>query len=195
LRRLAAVLDAWQVRPPRVWRLDDPDSATLALAAGTVLGCPVELWSADGATGAGLVVAYDLATLSEETIASLREHRPGQALWAHAACWTDEPPCAADLTTYLCQCNVSPWGERLRLNVETRESEKVPASKAPPEGRAAEVLAASLQADALTDLPALVELARASQRLEGEHGPGALRVDGRRRRQGTNSPVLSSRFC
>jgi hypothetical protein len=192
IRRLAAVLQAWDVRPPRVWRLEG-DSAALAVAAGAVLGCPVEPWPAGGAD-AGLVAAYDLATLPEEAAASLREHRPGQVLWAHASCWTEEPPFAADLTTYLYQYNVSPWGERLRVDPETRKTGKVPPSTAAPEERAAEVLAAQPEADALADLPRLTELARAAQRLEGEHGPGALRGEGRRRRQGTNSPVPSSRF-
>jgi hypothetical protein len=141
------------------------------------------------------VAAYDLTTLPEETVASLREHRPGQAVWAQASCWTTEPPFAADLTTYLYQYNVAPWGERLRVDPQTRETEKLPASTATPEERAAEVLAATPEADALADLPRLAELARAAQRLGGEHSPGALREEGRRRRQGTSSPVLSSRFC
>jgi hypothetical protein len=194
IRRLATVLDAWEVRPARVWRLENPDSAALALAAGQVLGLPVEPWPAGGSRDGGLIVAYDLATLGPETVTTLREHRPGQVLWAHASCWTQEPPFAADLTTYLHQYNVSPWGERLRVNPETREAEKSPPSTAPADERAAEVVGASLAADALADLDGLVGLAHAVRQLSGEYGPGALRHDGPRRRQGSNSPVLSSRF-
>jgi len=194
LRRLAALLDDWQIRPARVWRLQDVDSAALALAAGQVLGCPVEPWPDGGSEGEGLVVVYDLATLADETVETLREHRPGQVLWSHASCWTQEPPFAADLITYLHQYNVSPWGERLRVTPEKGEAEKVPPSTAPAEERAAEVVAATLEADALADLPRLVELARAARGLSGEHAAGALRRDGPRRRQRTGSPVLSSRF-
>jgi hypothetical protein len=194
LRRLAAVLAAWQVRPPRVWRLDDADSAALAVAAAQALGCPAEAWPSSGSDDPGLIVVYDLAALPEEAVAALREHRPGQALWSHASCWTAEPPFAADLTTYLHQYNVSPWGERLRVDPQTRQTEKVPPSDAPPEQRAEEILAAAPEPDALADVRQLVELARAAQGLAGEHGPGALRRQGWRRRQGINSPVQSSRL-
>ena len=194
LRRLAAVLDCWQLRPERVWRLEDIDSAALAVAAGRMLDCPVERWPAGGSQGAGLIAVYDLGTLAGGTVETLREHRPGQVLWSQASCWTQEPPFAADLTTYLHQCNVSPWGERLRVNPEAQEAEKIPPSTAPAEERAAEVLAATLEADALADIPRLQELARAMRGLAGEHGPGALRSEAPRRRQGTNSPVLSNRF-
>jgi hypothetical protein len=194
LRRLAAVLDCWQLRPARVWRLEDADSAALAVAAGQVLGCPVVSWPAGGSLEGGLIAVYDLGTLAEGTVETLREHRPGQVLWSHASCWTQEPAFAADLTTYLHQYNVSPWGELLRVNPEGREAKKIPPSTAPAEERAAEVLAATLEADALADVPRLVELARVVRGLSGEHGPGALRSEGPRRRQGTNSPVLSNRF-
>jgi len=194
IRRLAAVLDCWQLHPARIWRLEDTDSAALALAGGQILGCPVEPWPAEGSRDEGLIVAYDLATLADKTLAALHPHRPGQVLWAQAACWTQEPPFAADLTTYLYQYNVSPWGERLRVNPESRETETLPASTAPAEARAAAVVAAELEANALEDVPSLVALAQAMRGLTGDHAAGALRQSGPRRRQGTNSPVLSNRF-
>jgi hypothetical protein len=192
LRRLAAVFDAWQVRPARVWRLPDDDSAALALAAGQVFGCPVQAWH--GGAGEGLVGVYDLSTADGEVAAALAEHRPGQVVWSHASCWTQEPPLAADLTTYLYQYNVSPWGEGMRLDDKTHKVVKSPPATSPAEQRAAQVTAATLEADALADVAALAELARAARGLTGEHGPGAFRGEGRRRRQGTNSPVPSNRF-
>ncbi len=194
LRRLAAVLEAWNIRPPRVWRVDEPDSAALAYAAAEILGCPLVAWPAAGSNEAGLVPVYDVANLPEPIVVALREHRPGQVLWTQAACWTTEPPFAADLVTFLHQINVSPWGERRRVDPETKQMVKDPPSTAPPAERAKQVLEAPLEPDALTDLPALLELARSAARVTGEHGPGALRVDGLRRRQGTNSPVPSNRF-
>jgi hypothetical protein len=194
VRRLMAVLDAWQHRPRRIWRLEDTDSAALALAVGQVLHCPVEPWPQQGSHEEGLLAVYDLNTLAVEHLAALREHRPGQILWSHASCWTTEPPLAADLTTYLYQYNTSPWGERLSVNPETQQPEKSPPSTAPAEDRAAEVVAASPEQDDLADLPRLLELVRAGQSVSGEHAAGAMRSEGKRRRQGTNSPVLSSRF-
>jgi hypothetical protein len=194
LRRFAAVLDAWQATPERVWRLGDPDSAALALAAGELLGRPVEPWPADGSPAPGLIPCYDVAALSEETAASLGDHRPGQIVWSQASCWTTEPHFAADLTTYLYQHNVSPWGEGMRVNWETGKAGDAPASTAPPEERARAILDATVGPDDLTDLPQLVALARVAGGFKGEHAPGALLTEGRRRRQGANSPVLSSRF-
>src|SRR5262249_51840811 len=194
LRRLAAVLAAWDRRPAGVGRLEDDDSAALAVAAGQILGCPVESWPAGGTAGEGLVAAYDLSTLDPTVIETLREHRPGQVLFSHASCWTQEPPFAADLTTYLYQYNVSPWGEGLQVDPKTRQTVRGAASTAPAVERAAEGVAAPLEADGLAGLPRLVGLARSAQGLSGEHGTGALRRDGPRRRQGRNSPVLSNRF-
>lgn len=194
IRRLASVLDDWQLRPSRIWRLEDTDSAALALAAGQILGCPVEPWPAGGSQDEGLIPVYDLSMLGDETIETLLEHRPGQVLWSHASCWTQEPPFVGDLTTYLHQYNVSPWGERLRVDPATREADNLPASTAPAENRAVEVVNATLEVDALADVPRLLELTRVVRHLAGEHGAGALRRDGQRRRQGTNSPVFSSRF-
>jgi hypothetical protein len=141
-----------------------------------------------------LIVAYDLAGLDETLLGPLRQHRPGQLLWAHASCWTAEPPFAADVITYLHQYNVSPWGERLRVNPDTRQTEKLPVDTRPPQARATEVVAANLEAGALQDVPALVDLVKAGLQAVGEHGPGAFRTEGLRRRQPVGSPVPSNRF-
>ena len=57
---------------------------------------PAEPWSESRAAEPGLIVVYNLAALDGDLLKSLREHRPGQILWAHASCWTSEPPFAAD---------------------------------------------------------------------------------------------------
>jgi hypothetical protein len=195
IRRLTSVFEAWSVRPARVWLLPDPDSASLGVATAQVLGLPVERWPADGTAEPGLIVAYDLFTLDETLIKQLREHRRGQFLWAHASCWTAEPPFAADLTTYLYQRNVSAWGERLRVvNLDTRQTETLPADNRPPPDRAAGLVAAELGAEALEDVPSLVDLAKAAQQVTGKTGLGAFRTEGLRRRQPVGSPVPSNRF-
>ena len=194
IRRLASVFEAWSVRPTRVWLLPNPDSASLGSAAAQVLGLPSERWPPRGTTEPGLIVAYDLSTLDETLMRQVREHRRGQFLWAHASCWTTEPPFAADLTTYLYQYNASPWGERVGMNPDTRQFERLPADTRPPADRATEIVAANLDAEALKDVPALVDLAQAARRVTGGTGLGAFRTEGLRRRQPVGSPVWSNRF-
>jgi hypothetical protein len=159
-----------------------------------VLGLPGERWPAGGTTEPGLIVAYDLSTLDETLVAQVREHRRDQFLWAHASCWTAEPPFAADLTTYLYQYNVSPWMKQGRLNPDTKQLEMRPADTRPLHDRVADIVAANLHADALKDVPAVVHLAEAAQRVTGETGLGAFRTKGLRRQQPVGSPVPSSRF-
>jgi hypothetical protein len=194
VRRVAVGLEAWGFVPPRVFALPDRNSAALALACGWMLSVPVEPWPDGGSEAQGLVVVYDLANVEESVVAALAEHRPGQALWSHAAGWTREPPFAADLTTYLYQFNVGPWDGGLRVNPETNSPEQAPPEVGTPEELGARIAEAEMEPGALDDLPALAALARAARTVPGEHGPGALRRDGRRRRQWEGSPVLSSYF-
>jgi hypothetical protein len=194
IRRLASVLEAWSAWPARVWLLPNPESASLGSATAQVLGLPGERWPAGGTTEPGLIVAYDLSTLDETLVAQVREHRRGQFLWAHASCWTAEPPFAADLTTYLYQYNVSPWMEQGRLNPDTKQLEMRAADTRPLHDRVADIVAANLHADALKDVPAVVHLAQAARRVTGETGLGVFRTEGLRRQQPVGSPVPSSRF-
>lgn len=194
IRRLAAVMAAWSLWPERVLLLPEEGSVSLGIAAGEILGVPCEAWSENRVAEPGLIVVYDLAALDGDLLQSLREHRSGQILWSHASCWTSEPPFAADLTTYLHQYNVSPWGERLRANPDTQQTEKLPADIRPPQDRATEIVAASLETEALQDLPSLVELSKAARQVTGESSAGAFRTEGTRRRQPVGSPVPSNRF-
>jgi hypothetical protein len=194
VRRVAAVLEAWRVTPSRVFALPDRNSAALALACGRLLSVPVEPWPDGGSEAEGLVAAYDLATVEASVVQALAEHRPGQILWSHAAGWTREPPFAADLTTYLYQFNVGPWDGGLRVNAETNNPEPAPPEEGTPEELAARIAEAELEPGALDDLSALATLARAVRTVPGEHGPGALRRGGQRRRQWENSPVPSNYF-
>jgi len=194
IRRLASVFEAWSVGPAKVWLLPNADSASLGYAAAEVLGLPSEQWPAGGTTEPGLIVAYDLSTLDDTLVEQMREHRRGQFLWAHASCWTTEPPFAADLTTYLYQYNESPWCERLRVNPDMKQAETVPADTRPPSDRAAEILAENLDAEALKDVPALVDLVQTARRVTDGTGLSAFRTEGLRRRQPVGSPVSSAFF-
>jgi hypothetical protein len=200
LRRLALALEALALRPPRVYLLADRESAVLGHAAARLLEVPAVPWTHD-ASGAGapqepgLLVVYDLAGLSRPTLASVSAHRPGQVLFAHATCWTADPPFAADLTTYLYQTNVSPWGSQLRVDPQTRAVSRTEPRAEPVEALAEEVVSARLPDEALepADVDALRRLAVAAAQV-ADDGPGALRAAGPRRRQWAGSPVKSSFF-
>ena len=102
LLRLHAVLDSMDRTPERILLLPDRHSQVLGRAAAAMYGLPAEPYAPDRD---GLVIAYDLAELEDE---SLGEHRAGQVLFAHATCWTDPPPVCPDVTTYLYQVNIAP---------------------------------------------------------------------------------------
>ncbi len=181
-------LQALGMSMPRVYLLPDRDSQILGTAAAAVLGLPAEPWPGDGA---GLIVAYDIAALDEDTWREVAEHRPGQLLWGHASQWTTRHPYCADLVTFLYQENTPPWGARLIVDSETRKSDKAPADDAPVEVIARRI--AALDADnSEQDIDALRALVAAGAGSMGRFAP--LRDAGRRRRQWCGSPVHSGRF-
>lgn len=171
LARVKAVLEVWDAQPPRVFALGDRDSTILGQAAARVLGVPFEAWPVAGRTEPALVVAYDLGGAPEGSLAALAEHRPGQVLWTHAACWTAGGAFAPDLVTFLYQTNTSPWEEAHET----------------PEELATHVADAQPDAGALADIDALKGLARAVR--------GSRRTSGPRGKQWLGSPVKSARFA
>ncbi|MEU5990497.1 hypothetical protein ABZ806_16135 [Spirillospora sp. NPDC047418] len=136
LDRLRLVLDAAGRRPASVGLLPDRSSRILGLAAARLLGLPAEPF-APGRPDA-LVVAYDL---NETQVEGLRERAEGQVLFEHASCWTGPPVVGADVTGFLHQVAVPPWGERLRVTAD-RETEKVPPDERPAELLAEEIVEA-----------------------------------------------------
>ncbi len=190
LRRLVAVLEALAVKVPRVYALPDQASGILAQATGQVLRCPVLSWPDAGTTEPGLVVAYDMLKIESDTIwQALQNRHPGQLLWSHAACWTQELPYTADFTTFLYQYNVSPWDSHIVVDPETKKTRQSEPVRGGIEELAEQLLAATLPDEALNDLPKLIALAKAA------HSSGAaFEVDGRRERQWIGGPVWSSRF-
>jgi len=199
IRRLAVALEAMNVHPPRVFIVGERESSILGHATAQVFELPTVAWEhkSDGEAPAdpGLIVAYDLSNLEGPTLASLSRHRPNQVLFAHASCWTDDPPFAADLTTYLYQTNVSPWSKRMRVDPETRSVKQEGPRDGSVEDLAREIVSARLEDGALPpeDVDAVRRLARAASLLR-EEGPGALRSGGPRSRQWAGSPVKSSHF-
>lgn len=193
IRRLEAVLQTWRTRPERIFVLPERGSTALALAASRILQIPVEPWPAEGSTQRGLIVAYDLDRLDPTVLESLAEHRPGQLLWSHITRWTHRAPVVADLTTCLAQINVAPWDERMRVS-ENSEPTMDPASDAPEEELAADILSAALSEQELAGLPELQRFAEAFPTLQGSAAAGAFVETGPRRLFRTDSPVKSNRF-
>jgi hypothetical protein len=192
--RLKDLLDAWSLKPPRVFALPDRASRILAHAAARLLGLPVEPWPEQGSGAPGLIVAYDLRTVDGDLVESLQEHRPGQILWSHAASWTDEPPFAADIVTYLYQLNVPPWEPGLRLDPVPGRSLQTRPREGSNQELAESIANMVYGPECLTDRPDLLKLAAAARTLTGEHAAGVFRTAGRRRRQRLASPVVGARF-
>ena len=196
INRLAAALDAWEKRPPRVLMLPGRESEALALAAAEVLGVAVERFPLHKHVE-GLVVAYDLASQPMEVLDVLVQHRTNRLLWSHATEWTAEGPFASDATTYLYQINHTPWqAGRLRMDAEAGETVKEPEVPGTPRELADAVLNAECDLEAMSDLDTLTNLARAMRRVPSDNPAAfsAFRTIGPRLRQRPDSPVKSSRF-
>ncbi|HET6582906.1 MAG TPA: hypothetical protein VFG69_05660 [Nannocystaceae bacterium] len=193
LVRLRHVTIGLDLQLTSVLTLRDPDSAALGAATAKFLGLPARPFG-EVLDAPGLVVVYDLANLRDEDVADLQSHRPGQVLWTHASEWTRDQPLAGDIVTYLYQVNASPWGERLAFDPQHGGARRMPRDPAPTEVLADRVLAAQPDDGGLADLDDLDRLARAVERLSGDHAAGAFRSYGPRRRQWSGGPVPSNRF-
>ncbi len=194
IERVKAVLEALEITPPRIYALPERSSLILAQATARMLDCPLENWPDGGSDKPGLIVAYDLALLDEDILPTLAQHHPGQMLWNHASCWTEDQPVGGDLTTFLYQVNYEPWGERMGID-QKQQMVMEPADERDPTVIAGEIVAATLEPGILDDLPALIKLTHAAAATTGEAAPGLLCAGGRRKKQWSGSPVPSSRFA
>ncbi len=191
--RVQAVLDALQIRIPRIWLLPDRNSQILAHATARVLGLPLKPWPAGGSQASGLIVAYDLNQLDGDTLVSVMYHRPGQILWSHATCWTENQPVAADLTTFLYQTNTGPWGEQLTVDPKSRQTTRCAADERDHTIIAAELTTAQPVESLPEDEPELLAIARAAAHA-GENILALSCEDGQRMKQWAGSPVPSNFF-
>lgn len=190
LRRLQAILQAYRLAPSRLLYLPDRGSEILGRAAAKLLDLPAAPWPAGGDEGPALIVAYDLAHADEDALASVHERRAGQILFVHAACWTQPPPFAPDVVTFLYQVNGPFWGERFGAHSTAEGTVLLPEVARPAEAIALEIAEAVPAEGALDDLPALSALAEKI----AERGYDALVAPGRRGRFWPSSPVKSNRF-
>jgi hypothetical protein len=180
MQRLILVLNTWKISMPKVFVLPDRNSAILAHAMAKILSCPLETWSVEGNDSPGIIVVYDLGRLEPELLEQLQEHHPGQLLWSHASCWTEDMPFAADLTTYLYQFNVAPWEPGLgEQNIDDSPEACI-------EELAEEIVNSTLSSEALDDIDNLLKVAAT---VKDYRSQGGYRL-----KQWLGSPVPSSRF-
>jgi tetratricopeptide (TPR) repeat protein len=196
IERLAWVLSAAGIAPARVFAMPDRSSAIVALAAAKILGVPCEPFTG-GESREGVVVAYDLDQVgAAEALEHLRDHRPGQVLFAHASSWTDPFPYAPDVTTFLYQTNVAPWDEgQMRWDPEAQKAVKSEADTAPLEEIAERVVAARADHESVSTRDDLTRLVAAAKGIDEQAAIGLFRSEGQRLRQRAGSAVKSARFA
>jgi hypothetical protein len=143
LHRLALVLSATGRQPPTVGLLQDRSSRILGMAAAEVLG--VRAWDWRPQMEGALVVSYSLADSAPHVLNGLSAGS-SQILVEHATCWTDPPPVAADVTTFLHQVVVPPWAAR-QVPGESGDWVEEPPDLRPEREIASEILAAPAAPD------------------------------------------------
>jgi hypothetical protein len=126
---------------PCVYAPPGRDHEILARAVSARLDLPLVPWPAIGVPAPGVVVAYDLCTLTPADVARLQQRKDDQVFFAHASPWTQDFPIAPDVTTLLYQTLVPPWGENTVVDPETRE-----VIQSPPDSRSVDDVAAELLA-------------------------------------------------
>jgi len=197
IRKVEATLGALGQAPERVFALADRGSQILAHATASIMGIPVVDWPPgdEGSDQPGLIAVYDLEDLDGDTLVSIADHRPGQVLWAHGATWTQDPPFCPDLVTMLFQTNNPPWGERMGYDADAKRDTTTPPSTASVEELAHQIVSATAGDARLADAVVVTDLAALLKNAVGATDlVGALRGEGRRRRQWLGSPVPSARF-
>ncbi|KIG17749.1 hypothetical protein DB30_02782 [Enhygromyxa salina] len=178
LERLIALLDVLEWAPAAFLELPEQGSQAVARALGALTGTPV-LPFAHGRCG--LVVAYDLATLTPEVAEALAAATDAR-LFARAACWTDPPFRVPDIVGLLHQHLVGPWDASLRPGPDGKKMVEAPASDEPPDVWAERITAAVVEPEEEPEFdPIEPVLALGSRGLE----PSDRWFDG---------PVRSSRF-
>jgi len=195
LQNARDVLDAVQTSVPRVIACPDRDSTILATAAAALLDAELVPWQ-PGDVRPGLVVAYDMDRIGDSDVLNdLKNHRPGQFLFAHANCWTDPFPYAPDLSTFQYQSCTNTWaGGAMHVDPATQQVTAEPPDNADAADIATRITAAQITDPshrALADVKAMVT---AVASLPEDVATGLFRNTGPRWRQRNGSPVMSNRF-
>ncbi|MFW9992055.1 MAG: hypothetical protein ACFFD4_08325 [Candidatus Odinarchaeota archaeon] len=196
IERLKEVLSSAEVEIPCIYYLPNRSSRILAMAASKIFKKPIREWNESNHKLTGLIIVYDLNEINAgEILERLAVHRPGQVLWAHASCWTNPFPFAPDVTTFLYQQNVSPWGAgRIFYNRKSTNVEFTEANESPEEEIISWIVNAEADAEYLNDLDDLLSMISPLKEMRSNGKPGIFRSKGKRLRQRLGSPVSSNRF-
>ena len=194
IERLALVLEHAGLTPGRVIAAPDRSSRILGLATAKRLGLDLADWS-EVDTQPGLFVAYDMDLVEDDAFLShLYEHRPGQILWSHAACWTEAFGYTPDLTTYLYQVSYSPWGGGgLRFDPDSKQTTNAEPDESPEIELAQRILDAESEEshNSQDEVTALIGAIRATA---GKAHTGLFPTRDSRTQQQSGSPVPSNYF-
>jgi hypothetical protein len=113
-------------------------------------------------------------------------------LWAHASCWTNPFPYAADLTTYLYQNKTAPWDAQLIYNEEKVQMSS--ADESSEDEIAILIVEAEIDETYFDDIDDVISLIEDIKDIELEHRPGLFQSSGKKLRFRNGSPVGSNRF-
>ncbi len=176
IERLGEALERLDMQPQRILAPLDQRSDVLARAVAAYLGVPMATLVEVEPGPGDLAVVYDLLELDDESYGVLAADRR-VLLFAHATCWTEAYPIAADFTTVLYQYHEPAWDE----------DEDALAAEI-----AAEIITSPPDLDVVGDRQDLQKLMALCGAIADE---GVLGADGPRDRAWAGSPVASSRFA
>jgi hypothetical protein len=191
--RIKKILDSTDIGIDVVVALPDRGSRAIGIATSKILDIPLIDWDEFDENTRVLIIAYDLHSIEDSKIAArLHNHQPRQILWAHATCWTNAFPYAADITTFLYQDMVAPWDRQLSYidgNVQMS-----PADESSEQELAENIIAAELAESYFDDADDIISLLEPMKTLDTPDRPGIYRTTGKRLKLREGSPVKSNRF-
>ena len=192
IMRIKKVIDTTDIAVDEIITLPDRSSRILAIATSKILDVPiVELSESENDTH-GLIVVYDLDDIEDSDIVVKLHSHNQRILWAHASCWTNPFPYAADLTTYLYQSKIAPWGAQLTFNEDQVQTSSVDESS--EDELAKKIVEAEIDEDYFDDTKDILSLIENMKEVEHIHRPGIFQTSGKRLRFRNSSPVGSNRF-
>ncbi|MBN1800127.1 MAG: hypothetical protein JW891_01390 [Candidatus Lokiarchaeota archaeon] len=196
IERLKLVLKSAGLDVPQVIAAPDRSSRILARATAKILDKPIVQWSNASQNNPGLIVVYNWNQIGdEEVIKHLLHHRPGQLVWVHASCWTNPYWYAPDVTTFLYQYNVSPWGEgRLFYDEQEKKAIQLDADESSEEVLSLKICEAGEYDEYIKDELDLEKFILAIKLMKNENQVGLFQEQGERLKERTGSPVRSAQF-
>lgn len=191
--RIGKILERTDIVVDKIIALSDRGSRAIAIATSKLLNIPMMDWNDSDENTRGLMVAYDLQDIEDPEITTrLLKHNPQQILWAHATCWTNTFPFAADITTYLYQDKVAPWDAQLefvenevQIGDEDTSDEFALANK---------IIDAEIDESYFDDVDDIISLLDTMKIVDTSDSPGIFQTTGNRLKLREGLPVKSNRF-